>query len=130
MKPGKAFGGAMGCALGAILVAIPPAAAMPAGQAPATGCELHVWPTVALSANSAGSQMAGLLPALMAGDTTKQKSLLENILSPQGQIAQLGKLDMPKELGIDASTRVIFHGEEPFAYAKSRNIASDSACYS
>jgi len=99
-------------------------------HAAAAPCELHVWPTTNLGGATMGSGTQGLLPALMAGDTTKQVQVLGAVLDPDGQVDQFRELDLVKTFALPSDTQVVFHSPTTVGrWPDKRNAASQASCY-
>lgn len=100
-----------------------------ARPAKADTCELHIWPTVKLNGATMGSGMPGLLPALMAGDTSAQIKVLGSVLDPAGQLQELKSIDLESTLGLPVRTVIFFHDAPQDWKMTERNTASKASCY-
>jgi hypothetical protein len=101
-----------------------------AANAAAEPCELHIWPTNNLGGATMGSGMSGLLPALMAGDTTAQVKVIGALLDPAGQVEQIRKTGLESVLGLPADTQVVVHDPIDTGWKTgARNSLSSAPCY-
>ncbi|HEV2865624.1 MAG TPA: hypothetical protein VGX37_03855, partial [Allosphingosinicella sp.] len=144
---GACFGSALALAAAAGAQTLPtadappaaPAAAAPAAPVPATGCELHIWPTERFLSRSSGFASllgGGLLPALIdraihrPGDRDNREQM-RDFLDSADQTSALAVIDPQIQLFLP-NYRLVPHDEPLVAdqeRPRTRYAASSSPCY-
>lgn len=115
------------------------APATAASDAPANGCEIHVWPAERFTARTtgwlAGFGVAGAIAdsASHASGDQSRKAAIAGALDSQGQAAALGSLDLSALLKLQPS-RIVLHDEpldrKTVNKISTRRAESASTCYS
>lgn len=128
MKPVLAF---------CMMMIAAPSTAQPVASAPATGCELHVWPAARLQATTTGwASQLGMIGSLAdraghaSGDRARRANLV-TALDPKSQLAALQELDLVGLLGLQPA-QIIAHPESldgKAAKTTVRHTPSTSPCY-
>jgi hypothetical protein len=106
-----------------------------APEAPADGCELHIWPAERMNSVTTGWLGGGLIEgALNSGKDANNKTLLASALDSPSQLDALQELDLRTLLSLTPGTTIIRH-EQPLERktmnkVKTRRADSTAKCYS
>ncbi len=104
-------------------------------EAPADGCELHVWPAERMQSLTSGLLGPGLLKsAINSGKDANNKTLLASALDSPSQLDALQDLDLRTLLTLSSGTTIVRH-ETPLERktmnkVKERRADSTAKCYS